>query len=323
MSLINVKCPECGYIFEAESENEKTACVKCNSEFSTERGSKFYKSFKKVEVDKLLVSKGETYLKVDSLLNKVEFYLDNEDFDNAKKLALEALELTPTNYRVYISLVYAYTENFKKLDDEEHVPYLKKAITLASDEQKKLIKSAYADYYNRRKMTKEEIDDYNTQEEAHLLKSLEKLLKDGLGKHFLKEKGLKPLFKILIILGVIPLLLTTPAIIFNNAILTISLFVSFIAVLIVFFKYYNDYSIVKTYNTALDLFDAYPTLNLEKEKSVKILNLFIQFAVNYLNGATDINLKQGLDEIIILMIENATDSTKKYFSSHKELKKYL
>lgn len=323
MSLINVKCPECGYIFEAESTNPQTVCVKCNSNFPTDRGSKFYKSFKKVEVDKLLVSKGETYLKVDGLLDKIEFYLDNEDFDNAKKLALEALELTPTNYRVYISLVYAYTENFKKLDDEEHVPYLKKAITLASDEQKKLIKSAYADYYNRRKMTKEEIDDYNTQEEAHLLKSIEKVLKDGLGKHFIKEKNIKPLFISLIIIGCFSVLLTIPTIIFSNTILYICLFASLISFVVVFFKYYSDYSIVKIYNTALDLYDAYPSLDIEKEKSVKILNKFLEFAVNYLNGATDISLKRTLEDIISLMVDNITTSTEKFFSSHKELQKYL
>ncbi len=323
MNLINVKCPNCGYIFEANSESPNTNCVNCKNDFPTEKGSKFYKSFKNVEVDKFIVNKGETYLKVDSLLDKIEFYLDNEEFENAIKLCHEALELTKTNYRVYISLVYAYTENFKNLQDEEHVPYLKKAIALASDEQKKQIKSAYSNYYKMRKMTDAEKNDYIEQEEAHLYNSLEKLLKDGLPRHFIKEKRLKPLLLALIILSGISVLFTIPTIVFENVVFYITLFVLLSVDIVLLVKYFSDYSLVKIYNLSLDIFDAYNSFNIDKEKSVKILNQFLKFAISYVNNSSDFNLKNNLDSVITLILENSNDTTNKFFTSHKELKKYI
>ena len=112
--IIKIKCPFCGFNSEHESSIETCVCKKCNQTFNTQKGSKFYKSFEKKVNDNTVVAKGEDYLKVDALIDKGEFYLKNEDFENAYKTFLEALGLTNSNYKIYMGLVSALTLNFKK-----------------------------------------------------------------------------------------------------------------------------------------------------------------------------------------------------------------
>ena len=77
MSLIDVKCPFCGEVFKAELESENTLCNKCSQTFPTEKGSKYFKSINKIQAEKTKVAMGETYAKVDALLDKGDFYLNN------------------------------------------------------------------------------------------------------------------------------------------------------------------------------------------------------------------------------------------------------
>ena len=112
MNKINVKCPYCGELFTTENINE-CVCAKCNQTFSTDKGAKFYKSFINSERKKAVQAKGEAYLKVDKLLDEVNFYLDKEDFLKAEELAMEALNYTEIDFRVYMAIVYAKTQNFE------------------------------------------------------------------------------------------------------------------------------------------------------------------------------------------------------------------
>jgi hypothetical protein len=198
MSKINVKCPHCGHLFTTENISE-SVCEKCNNSFPTDKGAKFYNSVIQVERKKIVEAKGETYLKVDRLLDEINYYLDNEDFSKAQELTLEALSLTEVDFRVYMAMVYAKTENFQKLDDTSHTPYLKKAINIATDEQKATLKSEYQEYYQKQKMSSEEFEEYKSQEQEHLKSSLESILKDGIPRHYAREKSVK-VYKILTII---------------------------------------------------------------------------------------------------------------------------
>ena len=109
--LITVKCPFCAYESEQDNQIEMVVC----ETFETQKGSKYYKSLKKIEEDDVIVAKGEDYLKVDLLLDKGDFYLKNEDFENAYSVYKEALTLTNVNYKISLGLVCALTENFQKL----------------------------------------------------------------------------------------------------------------------------------------------------------------------------------------------------------------
>ena len=143
MSLIDVKCPFCGEAFKAELENEITLCNKCGEEFPTSKGSKYYKSINKIQVEKTKIAMGEIYAKVDVLLDKGEFYLNHEEFESAYDIYMQALDLTTVDYRVYLGLVYATTKNFTDLEDEEHKDYINKAIACADSEAKREIVKEY------------------------------------------------------------------------------------------------------------------------------------------------------------------------------------
>ena len=116
MSLIDVKCPLCGEVFKAELQNENTLCNKCGQTFPTQKGSKYFKSINKIQAEKTKIAMGETYAKVDTLLDKGKFYLNNEDFELAYSTYMQALDLTTVDYRVYLGLVYATTKNFNDLE---------------------------------------------------------------------------------------------------------------------------------------------------------------------------------------------------------------
>ncbi len=322
MNKINVKCPYCGELFTTENLNE-SVCKKCNQTFSTDKGAKFYKSFIGVERKKAVEAKGEAYLKVDKLLDEINFYLDNEDFLKAEEIAMETLKYTEVDFRVYMAIVYAKTHNFENLKDTTHIPYLQKAISVATEEQKASLKSEYQNFYQKQKMTEEEFEDYNNQKADYLYESLEKILKEGIPRHYEREKSVKVnkiLSLVFLSLTVLALVL---AIVLENTVLFLIdsvLGVTFLAILL---SYITNKEKVNSYNLALDLFDYYKSFNIKTDKNIKILKHYIDYGINYLNNASELSLSPILTSIFKMLLVEDENKVQEFIKNHKYAKKYI
>lgn len=322
MNKINVKCPHCGHLFTTEN-TANSICEKCGKTFLTDRGAKFYNSAIQVERKKAVEAKGEAYLKVDRLLDEINYYLDNEDYAKAEELTLEALKYTEVDFRVYMAMVYAKTENFQKLDDKSHLPYLKKAITIASDEQKESLKAEYQDYYQKQNMSTEEFEDYKTQETEHLKQSLESVLKDGIPRHYAREKAVK-VFKVLTILSaVISVALLVFSLILENSILFYATSIVAVGFLVCLLSFISNRDKVNSYNVALDLYDSYSKFNLSLDANVKILKQFINYAVSYINNSSELSLSPLLSSVLELLYNEDKETTEKFILKTKNANKYL
>lgn len=323
MSIINVKCPICGNIFETRSEALKTKCYSCEQVFETQKGSKFYKSYLSVERNKLHNKNLENFAKIDSLIEKSNYYIKNEDYKSAEALSLEALTLTETNFRVYLNIIIAKTENFENLEDKTHIPYIEKAIEIASDSEKIKLKELYREYYAKQKLSKEEMLTYYKNEELEVYNLLEKLLKDGIPSHFQRQNSLKSLKIASILTVVLSIILLTVSVMFSLPILSLVSMALIIVFVAVFFIYYTNKKNFIYFDTALDIFDAYLSFEIAPNKSLKLLKVFCEFAVSYLNKVSDYNLKTQLDDIINLLLIENNDKIFKFFETHKYLKNFI
>ncbi len=321
MSIINVKCPLCGYIFKTENTTN-TVCLKCNKEFLTSKGAKFYNSLINIEREKSIIAKGEAFLKVDSLLDKIDYYLENEQFSLAEELALEALKYTKEDFRVYASLVYAKTNNFKKIEDVSHIPYLKKAIELGTDEEKARLKAQYSNFYKKQKMTSEELENYNLKEAEHLYGNLERLLKNGILNHYKREKCYTPFLISSIFFGFSFLVLITLSIIFSNILLTVTAGGALIAFMAFFFSCVSIKEKVDAFNFALDVFDNYKKFNIPSAHSINILKEFINFALGYLNNNSTISLLPTLSNLLQLIKTHPSKELESFLNNNKLSKKF-
>ncbi len=321
MSLIDVKCPFCGEVFKAELQIENTICNKCNKTFPTSRGSKYYKSISKIQAEKNKIAMGETYAKVDALIDKGEFYLRDEDFENAYSVYMQALELTTVDYRVYLGLVYATTKNFNDLEDQSHVVYLKKAIENATQQEQSRIRKIYSTYYKKRKIPKEERDDYLNQENQSKLHRIEELLKDGIPTHFKREKTIKialllvPFFALATIAFIIlSLALKHSALSFvSMAFLTMTL--------LSFYYYYTTKTKIKIYNFALDLFDVFESFEIDIESSNKILKAYEIFTISYLNNETESSLKRHVSNLCYLLTQTKSQKVIDFINKYSYIAK--
>ena len=316
MSLIDVKCPLCGEVFKAELENESTLCGKCGQTFPTQKGSKYYKSINKIQAEKTKIAMGETYAKVDALLDKGEFYLNNEDFESAYTCYMQALDLTTVDYRVYLGLVYATTKNFSDLEDQSHVVYLKKAIENANQKEQDRIRKIYSTYYKKRKIPKEERDDYLTQENQSKLRRIEELLKDGIPTHFKREKTDKIALVFIPFLAVITLVFTVLSLVLKHSAMSFIAMVFLAGTLLLFYYYYTTKTKIKIYNFALDLFDAFNTFDIELESLNKILKAYEIFAISYINNETETTLKRKITDLCYLLTQTKSKKVIDFISAY-------
>ncbi len=321
MNKINVKCPSCGELFTTEYFSE-TTCEKCGVKFSVDKGAKFYNSFISVERKKAIEAKGEAYLKVDALLDEVNYYLDNEDYKKAELVCNEILTYTEVDFRVYMAMVLSKTENFTKLDDTSHIPYLKKAIKFASEDEKKDLRARYKTFYEKQNMTEEELEEYNKQHLDYSYSSLEKVLKDGIPYHYQREKSVKICGISSIISLVLTLVSTILSINFENFILYTVTGILSISLLALILSFISNREKVKIFNLALDIFDNFNSFNLSSELNLTVLKEFTEFGVSYLNNSSDLYLSEKLREIITLIKKEENDNITKFLSENKYASKF-
>ncbi len=321
MNTVNVKCPNCGELFTTENTT-RAHCEKCGEDFLTDKGAKFYKSFVGIERKKVAIAKGEAFLKVDSLLDEANYYLDLEEYEKADEICREILTYTEVDFRVYLAMVLAKTKNFTNLDDVSHIPYLKKAIDVANDEQKTLLRARYKDFYQKQSMSPDELQDYKEQEANHSLTVLEKLLKDGIPHHFKRESS-KGIYKILsIVLTPLTIAVIVLSLIFNNVVLygfTVAFSIAFLTFLFLFITSNEKTS---SFNLALDIFDNFTNFNLPFNDKRELVKELTEFATAYLNGSSDLYLTTKVGGIVNKLEGLNNLKVEKFLSQNKYAKKF-
>lgn len=321
MANFKMKCPECSFEFEGDSQIEKVVCKGCNKEISTLKAIRYYESLQKIATDKIIVAQGEAYQKVDQLLEECKWFLQNQEYDNALMVTEEALSFSNSDGRIYMMRVYAKTKNFTDYEDESHYSDFKKAIELSSALEKENIKKIYAPYHRKRIIPKEELEEYEIQEADSKLKKVEHLLKDQIPKHFTREKSLKGLLISFIITSILFIASLIVSVAINDFYLSLISAVIFIASFTIISIYLTTVKKTKTFNTVLDLFDSVNLLSLSSKNKLELSRLLEKFAISTANGESPAHGDIILFEIVELLASEKT--SKEYVLKDKLLKKFI
>ena len=103
----NARCPNCGTEFVTEETGGKVMCPGCGEECSAVQAKKYYSTIHATKGE-FKEAHGEEYHKEMMILDEVYGYLRLGDFENAEKKVYEALELTDSDYKVFMAMVAVY-----------------------------------------------------------------------------------------------------------------------------------------------------------------------------------------------------------------------
>lgn len=316
-----MKCPDCLHEFSGDSQTKYTVCPNCKSEVLTLQAIKLYQTFDKINTEKKVIAQGENYQKVDALLEECKYYINNGEFENALMVSEEALSLSNVDGRIYLTRVYIKTKNFTDFEDESHYTDLKKAIELANAIEKDNIKKIYSNYHRKRTIPKEEFEEYENQEAESKLKKVEKNLKDGIPKHFSREKTVKILLPVNVIVFVALITTLILSLALNNFILSIVATTLFLTNFITFTYYLNTLSQVKLYNAVLDLYDNLSSFELSPHLKLEVSKTLEKYSISVLNGESQSHKDVIAFELTELLMQN--EIAKNFVLSNATLKKFI
>ncbi len=323
MENVNLKCPLCGNEFTTKKEEKTVTCPSCNKQFLAVQGIKYLKSFERLESQEKKVALGEMYNKVDVLISKIEFYLDNEEYENAQKEIDEALKITTTDFRIYLNAVVLKTKNFTDLKDVSHLPFLKKALDFATTAQKEEIKQLYEPYYKKCHVDEEEIEEYSRQEAESIKERVEKFLKDGIPKHFTREKRYKFSKIALPVASVIMVALFITSFFINNLVLDLVCALAFFVTFAFLMLLLSNSTITHQFNAVLDFYDNYPKFNLKEQAQVKVLKRLEFVAVSYINNEGPTAFSLTIEKLVEECLKNSTEELITYLKNDKVLSSYI
>ncbi|MBR5438949.1 MAG: hypothetical protein IKV61_01890 [Clostridia bacterium] len=323
METVNVKCPLCGHQFTTQKGLETATCPFCNKQFLTVQGIRYLKSLEKLKSEDKKVALGEMYQKVDGLIDKIEFYLDEEDYETAQTLIDEALTITTTDFRIYLNAVVLRTKNFTDLKDTTHLPYLKKAIDFATTMQKEQIRKLYEPYYKKCHIPEEEIEEYSAQEASSIKERVETILKDGIPKHFTREKHYKFTKIALPVSAIITAVLMILSLFLNNLVLDLACVGLFAITFVVLTIHLSVSTITKQFNAILDFYDNYSTFNLKEQAQVKVLKRLEYVAVSYINNEGYTSLGITIEKLIEECLKTDSEKLIEYVKNDKVFKSYV
>lgn len=273
----NAKCPFCGQEMSFDLNGGTGLCLECKKQIDITKAKKLYESINKEDKStEKKASYGEEYLEVERILDRVEFYLKNKQFDNAKEQLQKALDITCVDYRVYFGFVRAETKNFTDIRNTSHLCYLNKAISCADKEEKQTITRLYKDFYHKSQLTDEEYEQYRLEENQAKKDKLEGRLKQLIPIFMKQANMLKLQLSIAIIFFVI-----MSACLFLGFYFEIQLLmlvgVTFGALCYVFVRsYYLKRNADLDFNALLDLFDVIDNFQLSTNDKYEILEYMKQ-----------------------------------------------
>ena len=252
---INARCTNCGTEFFASLAEQKVNCPSCGEEMLSSTATKYYSSLTD-NPEESKEAHGEDFTKLNLLLDEIYGLIKMENYDEAESKYFDALELSDTDYRVYMAMVAIKTKNYTDLKDQTHKQYINKAISCADADQKKEIVKTYRAYYYKSGLTEEELDAYSVEENKAKKEKLEKGFKSMIPEYMVKQKRnvlLLVLFPILLVVGLALVILAM----FNEDIAWIAIIgaVATITGYILFRTWFINKDKIKTFNAILDFYD--------------------------------------------------------------------
>ena len=139
MSYITLKCKNCGANMALNTESHSATCNHCGSTFLIsdildEKDSSFVSKFSSKELEQKMYA-------TDSI-KQGETFIAKCEYEKAEACFKKAIEYDDSNYRSYLGVVKAKTENFNKLpDDDDYLQYAHYALNLATGDDLTLVRS--------------------------------------------------------------------------------------------------------------------------------------------------------------------------------------
>jgi len=153
MALVAAKCTECGAAIQVEDTKDAGICNFCGTAFVTQKViNEHHTHITKHVTKNVFGQKGKS---ADDYCDNGETFLKLGDWDKAIEAFEQATTLEPSNYLGWLGLFKSYTENFTDLDDTEHEEYYRRALAVANDDEKKIIKTLCDEFIRKSKTHRE------------------------------------------------------------------------------------------------------------------------------------------------------------------------
>lgn len=139
MSYITLKCKNCGANMSLNTESHSATCNHCSSTFLIselldEKDSAFISKLSSKEIEQKMLANDS--------IKKGETCLIQCDFENAETYFKKAIENDDSNFRSYLGVVKAKTQNLNKLpENDDYLQYAHYALSLATGDDLVLVKS--------------------------------------------------------------------------------------------------------------------------------------------------------------------------------------
>lgn len=323
MDKINISCIFCGETYLEDLENKETVCPKCKKTFETSKGSKYYKGLQKAtkQDNKKIIN--EIYNQIDLLLDKAQYYLDNEKYDMCEETLNKLLQLNDSDRRIYLLFVYLKTKNFTDLKDKSHYPYLERLIELSNSEEKKEVKKLYSVYYKKSNLTEDELQIYNENLSVRKKANLEKALKDGIPTHYENSRKVK-VFTVLSVL--------TLAIFITLLILHFTLKIEFLFYVASLFSglflgciltIFNLKPKIKLYDAVLDFYDNFDTFDFSANEKLTVIKHLSTIAETFLNNGSNYSLNTNIYLLVADLISFNNDKVFDFILKYKVFNKFI
>ncbi|MBE5742499.1 MAG: hypothetical protein E7360_04155 [Clostridiales bacterium] len=322
---LKARCPLCGTDFEIEVGKIKAVCPSCEQEVQSSMAVKYYESLNDngagVEAKE---AHGEDYHKVNMLLDEIYGLIEMEEWERAEDKFNEALDLTETDYRVFMSMVAIKTKNYTDLNDEEHKHFINRAIACADPDQKKQIVQTYKPYYQKKNFTAEELQIYSTEEAKFKKKKLEKGLKNMIPEYMAMEKRNKVflvLFPIFIVLGI--------------AVVTLSCFIddlkwmSIVGAVVVivgyllFRSWFLNRDKIRAFNGLLDLYDFVDSKDYNETVLGALCTHMQKLCDKFSENAPTVSMGDVTTALIDYVITLSDDGMNKFMLSDKYFSQFV
>ena len=311
------KCPFCGKDFIAESGEKECVCPSCGKSVLTVRAIKYYSSLEDNSTEKK-EAHGEDYHKVNLILDAAYDLIGDGKYSEAEEKLSEALDMTDTDYRVYMAMVAAKTKNYTDLDDKTHKAFIDKAIAVADADGKKDITAKYKNYYDKTKLDKSVISEINEEESSLKKNKLEKSLKSLIPEFMAKEKRNKLfviLFPIFFALGA---LLSVPFIFFEDLVYFSLIGIAFLIVGYVMFRlWFTSRDYIRAFNSLLDLYDLLDGKSLGGEQGVKIYDSMYKIYARFEDKDPLFSINFDTVKLVKLLLDYGDDEIKGFVLSNR------
>ena len=139
MSLVSLKCKNCGSGVTYNDDSQMITCSHCGntfmlSELLDEKDLNFIKANKEINI--------ENKLEIGNLLKQAETLIYKAEYRQAEEIFKKVVELDGKNYKGYYGIVKAKTHNFNKVpENEDYNEYAKLALKYVDIDDYSLIKS--------------------------------------------------------------------------------------------------------------------------------------------------------------------------------------